>query len=299
MKKNVIIDVDTGIDDAVAIAMALYDNKINVELITCVAGNMSVNNVTKNTLNFLQAINKRDIPVAKGEKKPLYREKDNSIQVHGKNGLGNYVFPPLELNVVKENAVNAMCKVVSESDTKIDFILLGPHTNFAKLLLEHPEVKGKIGKVVVSAGLLEDETYLGFNVAQDPESAKILFESGLEIVICPSDLGHEAFLTPAEVEKTRTLNKTGEMLEYIFRSYKDRHIKIGIATHDACAIMCYARPKMCKFENMFVNIKFIKRKNTGIIHFERNSLNPNMKVAVSINIKKFKKHYFKVLKKIG
>ncbi|MGN0960979.1 MAG: nucleoside hydrolase, partial [Christensenellales bacterium] len=83
MKKNVILDVDTGIDDAVAIALATYSNKLNVKLITTIAGNLSVNEVTKNTLNLLQAINKRRIPVAIGESKPLEREKDNSIQAHG------------------------------------------------------------------------------------------------------------------------------------------------------------------------------------------------------------------------
>ena len=84
MKKPIILDVDTGIDDAVAIAMATYSNKLDVKLITTICGNLSVNEVTKNTLNFLQAINKKKIPVAVGENKPLEREKDNSIQAHGK-----------------------------------------------------------------------------------------------------------------------------------------------------------------------------------------------------------------------
>jgi len=298
MKKQVILDVDTGIDDAVAIAMALYDNRVDVKLITCIAGNLSVDEVTKNTLNFVQAIDKKKVIVAKGESKPLYREKDNSIQAHGKSGLGKVKFPSCEITTCKENAVKKMHEILLKSKTPIDIILLGPHTNLAKLLLEHPEVKEKIGTIVVSGGLLSDRNYLGYNVAQDPESAKIVFESGLNLIICPSDLGHDAYLTPEEVELTRTTNKTGEMFECMFRSYRDRHVKIGIATHDSCAIMCYSRPEMCKFENMYVHIRFVKKVNTGIIDFDRKNENPNMQVAVGIDKIKFKRHYFKLLKKM-
>ena len=96
MIKNVILDVDTGIDDAVAIALAVYNKRLNVRLITTIAGNLGVRAVTKNTLNLLQYINKRRIPVAVGEEKPLERKKDNSIQAHGKRGLGHFQFPPCD-----------------------------------------------------------------------------------------------------------------------------------------------------------------------------------------------------------
>ena len=303
MRKKVILDVDTGIDDAVAIAMALYDNKINVKLITCIAGNLSVNEVTKNTLNFMQAIGKKHITVATGAKKPLFREKDNSVQAHGKKGLGNYKFPPLELKPCKTVASEKMYELLHKSRDKIDILALGPLTNVAQLLLDHPEIKEKIGIILVSGGLLSDHKYsknryLGFNVAQDPESAKIVFKSGVPIVICPSDMGHTAFLTVDEVQKTKETNKTGEMLEFIFRSYKDRHVKIGIATHDPCAVVSYAHPEYFTWDDMYVHIHFLESANTGVIDFDENSEKPNMKVATGVNIKKFKQLYFKLLKKM-
>ncbi|MBQ9791657.1 MAG: nucleoside hydrolase [Clostridia bacterium] len=303
MKKQIILDVDTGIDDAVAIAMALYDSKLNVKLITCIAGNLSVNEVTKNTLNFIQAINKRNIVVATGAKKPLFREKDNSIQAHGKKGLGNYKFPPLELAPCKKIASEKMYEVLSHSKTPIDIISLGPMTNIAQLLLDHPDIKEKIGVILVSGGLLSDHKYsknryLGFNVMQDPESAKIVFKSGVKIAICPSDMGHTAFLTPDEVQKTKETNKTGEMLEFIFRSYKDRHVKVGIATHDPCAVVCHSHPEYFTWDDMYVHIHFLESANTGVIDFDENSDKPNMMVVTGVDIKKFKQHYFKTLKKM-
>ena len=299
-KKNVILDVDTGIDDAVAIALATYSPRLKVKLITTIAGNLSVNEVTKNTLNFLQAIGKRRIPVAIGANKPLEREKDNSIQAHGKKGLGKYKFPKLELKPVKLNAVEKMHEVIKKSKEKIIIIALGPLTNVASLLLKYPEDKEKIDYILISGGLLHDSKrnpYLGFNIMQDPEAARYVMKSGEKIIICPSNHGHTAYLTPEEVEQVRTTNKTGEMLEYIFRSYKDRHIKVGIATHDPCAVVYVSHPEFFNKEMMHVHIRFLQKQQTGVIDFDTHK-EPNTKVATDIKVSRFKKLFFDTLKKM-
>ena len=300
MKRSVILDVDTGIDDAVAIAMATYSNKLNVKLITTVCGNLSVHEVTKNTLNLLQAIGKTKIPVAGGANSPLEREKDDSIQAHGKRGLGKYKFPPCNLKPIKTDAVDKMYEVITKSKDKIVIIALGPLTNIARLLIEHPDAKDNIDYILISGGLLNDSKknpYLGFNVMQDPESAKYVLKSGENIIICPSNHGHTAYLNLEDIEKMRQTNKTGEMLEFIFRSYKDRHVKVGAATHDPCAITYVAHPEYFKTEDMYVHIRFIEKLNTGVIDFDTNH-SPNMKVATEINAKKFKKLFFATLKKM-
>lgn len=300
MKKSVILDVDTGIDDAVAIALAAYSNKLKVKLITTICGNLSVNETTKNTLNLLQAIGKTNIPVAIGENAPLEREKDNSIQAHGKKGLGHYKFPKCELKPLKKNAVEAMYDTIMKSKENIIIIALGPLTNVAKLLLEHPETMDKIEYILISGGLLHDSKknpYLGFNVMQDPEAARYVMKSGEKIIICPSNHGHTAFLTLEEVEELRKLNKTGEMFEYIFRSYKDRHVKVGIATHDPCAVAYVAHPEIFKKEMQYVHVRFIEKLNTGVLDFNTTH-EPNVKVATEINVKKFKKLFFKSFNKM-
>lgn len=299
-KRNIILDVDTGIDDAVAIAMATYSNKLNIKLITTIAGNLSVNAVTKNTLNFLQAINKRNIPVAVGADKPMEREKDNSIQAHGKRGLGKYKFPKLELSPVKTPAVDKMYEVIKKSKDKVTIVALGPLTNVAELLIKYPDANENIDYILISSGLLYDNKrnpYLSFNVMQDPEAARYVLKLADKVIICPSNHGHTAFLTPEEVEQTRVTNKTGEMLEFIFRSYKDRHVKVGIATHDPCAVVYAAHPEYFETEGMYVHIRFLQKQGTGVMDFDTDR-EPNVKVATKINIKKFKKLYFKTLKKM-
>ena len=300
MKKSVILDVDTGIDDATAIALATYCSKLKVKLITTIAGNLGVNEVSKNTLNMLQALNKKNIPVAVGASKPLEREKDNSIQAHGSKGLGKFKFPKLELKPSKKDAVEAMYETIMNSKEEIVIIALGPLTNIARLLLEHPDSMDKIEYILISGGLLHDSKknpYLGFNIMKDPESAKYVLKSGEKIIICPSNHGHTAYLTPEEVQEIRTTNKTGEMLEIMFRSFHDRHVKVGIATHDPCAVAYVAHPEIFKKEMQYVHVRFIEKLNTGVLDFNTTH-EPNVKVATEINVKKFKKFFFNTLKKM-
>ena len=300
MKKNVILDVDTGIDDAMAIALATFSNNINVKLITTIAGNLSVNAVTKNTLNLLQALGKHNIPVATGASEPLEREKDNSIQAHGKRGLGKFKFPPLELKATKLDAVEKMHEVINASKEPIVIIALGPLTNVAKLLLTYPDDKEKIEYILISGGLLHDNKknpYLGFNVMQDPEAARYVMKSGEKIVICPSNHGHTAYFTPEDIEVIRSTNKTGEMLEFMFRSYKDRHIKVGAATHDPCAVAYVSNPEIFEHQMMYVHIRFLQKQQTGVINFDTTKT-PNTKVLTEINTKRFKKIFLDALKKM-
>jgi len=300
-KKSVIIDVDTGIDDAVALCLATYSDKLNVKLITTVCGNQDVGEVTKNTLNLLQKIKKRRIQVAVGAKKPWKRKKDYSIQAHGRTGLGNYTFPELELKPSKITAIDKMYDVIRKSKDKITIICLGPLTNIAKLLMTHSKAKDGIESIVISAGLLDDDKnnpYLGFNVFQDPESAEYVLNSDVNIIICPSDLGHIAYLTPEEISIISKTNETGEMLSEIFKVYKDRHVKIGAATHDPCAITLVTNPRLFKKKKMFVSLRYLHdENNNGVIDFDTTK-KPNMIVATKINIKKFKKLFFESLNKM-
>jgi len=248
----------------------------------------------------LQAINKRRIPVAIGANAPLEREKDNSIQAHGKKGLGKFVFPKLELKPTKLNAVEKMHEVITNSKSQVIICALGPLTNIASLLLKYPQDMDNIEYILISGGLLHDNKknpYLSFNIMQDPEAARYVLKSGEKIVICPSNHGHTAYLTPEDIEQMRTTNKSGEMLEFICRSYKDRHVKIGAAMHDPCAVAYISNPNYFKTEKMYVHIRFLEKQQTGVIDFDTHKT-PNVLVATEINSKKFKKLFFKALNRM-
>lgn len=124
MKKTrrMIIDTDPGIDDAVAIAAALFDERLNIKLFTTVSGNVSVDKVTKNLLKLLAFWNK-DVPVAIGSDRPLLREAINASDIHGSTGMDGYDFPEAKYDVLTKNhAVIEMYKVLMESKEKTTIV---------------------------------------------------------------------------------------------------------------------------------------------------------------------------------
>ena len=304
MKKiPLIIDADTGIDDAVAIAVASNLKNIELLLITSSQGNTTVENTTQNNLNILHAINKTNIPVAKGSGNNL-SNKDLTISAHGETGLGNFNFPTNDLKPIAENATTAIHNALQQAKQPVTLLATGPLTTFAELLRQYPEDKKHIKQIVVSGGLIEElkdgeKPYLSFNIAEDSVAMKEILESTIKLVVVPSNLGHDAYLTWQEVYRTKMMNKTGSMFEIIFRSYKDRHVKNGIATHDLCAVVAISTPHYFFWSPANVCLK--NYNSLGYLHFDfshNSQPNHNAVVATNCDIKKIKKLYFKALKKM-
>ena len=302
LKKHVILDVDTGVDDAIAIALACYLKNIDVTLIATGGGNTGVDNVTINTLNILQFIQKGMIKVAKGQD-GILSKKPFVLQVHGKTGMGDYDFEPLKIKPVDTDVVSAMHEALQSCDDLTTIVALGPSTNVAKLLQAYPEDKSKIEKIVISGGLIEHigmhaKPYSSFNIAFDNIATEVVLNSGEDILIVPSNHGHTAYLTYEDVYKTKNTNATGAMFEQIFRSYRDRHVKDGVATHDLCAVFAVSNPEMFDIVDARVWIEYSELANAGILKFDFNSSTSNAKIALNVDTKKFKKVYFKTLKKM-
>lgn len=153
-KKPIILDTDPGIDDAVALAVALHSEELEVKLITTVAGNVGLDKVTRNALKLLTFFNK-NIPVAKGAAEPLIREGADASNVHGESGMEGYDFgePNTDL-LLDEHAIHAMYRVIRESEVPITLVPIGPLTNIALLLKVYPEAKSNIEQIVLMGGSL-------------------------------------------------------------------------------------------------------------------------------------------------
>lgn len=300
LKKSLIMNCDTGIDDAVAIMMVEKNEKFDLKLITTDVGNIDPVQAAKNTNNVLELIGAKEIKVAAGDGKCLEIERERFV-AHGKTGLGEYKFEKNNRKIEKRDAVEVLYETLSGLDEKTTIVCLSPATNIAKLLRAYPNIKDKIERVVFMVGSIEklekgEIPYAEFNVACDPEATNVLFNSGLNIEIVPMEMGHTAYLTWQEVFKTKNLNYVGSVLEIIYRSYKDRHVKNGIATHDGCAVAYITNPEIFKVETVYAAVKYYDEIGTGVLTVDFNK-KPNAKVCVSMNIKKFKKLYFKALKK--
>ena len=256
--RKIIIDTDPGIDDAVAIAAALFDERLDIKLFTTVAGNVSVDKVTKNLLKLLAFWNKR-VPVAIGSDRPLLREAINASDIHGSSGMDGYEFPESRYELLTKNhAVIEMYKVLVDSKEKMTIVGIGPLTNIALLLRIYPECVERIEELVImggslgrgNAGILSE-----FNIAADPEAAKIVFESDIKLTMVGLDVGEKALVLPKEREQIQKMNKTGDMIDQLFRQYRGGSLEAGLKMYDGCAIAYLLEPEMFEVKEAYVAIE--------------------------------------------
>ncbi|MGY3777802.1 ribonucleoside hydrolase RihC [Isobaculum melis] len=257
-KRAVIIDTDPGIDDAVALAIALYSEALDVRLLTTVAGNVSCDKVTNNLLKLL-AFFKKEIPVAKGAARPLLREAIDASDVHGLSGMEGYDFPEASNHLLlEEHAVEAMYRVIMEATSKITLVGIGPLTNFALLLRIHPEVAEKIDEIVIMGGAIaggNKGVTSEFNIAVDPEAAKIVFESGIKIAMAGLDVGLKALVFPEDSEKIKLMNPVGDMMYHLFKKYRGGSFATGLKMYDSCAMAYLLKPEMFELVDTYVAVE--------------------------------------------
>ncbi len=297
MKRPIIIDTDPGIDDALAIAIALFSDELDVRLITTVAGNVSLDNVTNNTLKLLNFFNK-DVPVAKGAAHPLLEPFVDASNVHGVSGMEGYDFPDAkEELLLKEHAVNAMRDVILESKEKITLVPIAPLTNIALLFSMYPEVKENIDEIVIMGGSASrgnKGVMSEFNIATDPEAAKIVFNSGLPIVMAGLDVGWKALVYPEDSEKMKTMNKTGEMAYCLFKKYRGGSFNTGLKMYDSCAMAYLLKPDLFTVTNTYVDIETKGEMTRGCSVVDLKGYlkhEANAKVCLDIDGEKFREWF--------
>jgi pyrimidine-specific ribonucleoside hydrolase len=178
----VILDVDTGVDDALAILFAVAHPGIEVLGISCVAGNASLERVVENTLRILDVANAPDIPVAAGARRPLLEPARSASHVHGEGGLGTLRLPPSNRKALKTSSIELMHRLITESDRPVTIVALAPQTNLALLLRQYPDIVGNIERILFmggSASVGNATAVAEFNVWHDPEAAAIVLDSGV------------------------------------------------------------------------------------------------------------------------
>lgn len=199
----VILDVDTGVDDALAILFAIAHPGLTVLGISCVAGNAPLDRVVENTLRILDVAGAGDIPVAAGAHRPLIEPARAASHVHGEGGLGSLQLPPTTRRAVPENSVELMRRLIEGSPEPVTLIALAPQTNLALLLRLYPGLAGNIERIVFMGG----STSVGnatavaeFNVWHDPEAAAIVLDSGVPTYMYGLDVFNRVAVDEATAE---------------------------------------------------------------------------------------------------
>ena len=186
-RKPIILSTDPGIDDAVAIVLALFSEELEVKLICPTFGNVNLEHTKSNTEKLLTLL-KKSPEVVLGSSHSLLREAIDASEIHGESGMDGYDFPEATIFADEsQTAVAAMHEIVSQEEQTI-LVGIGPLTDIALFIHLYPQDLPKLDRIVVMGGSLGRGNYgvlSEFNFAADPEAAKIVFNSGVPIQVAP------------------------------------------------------------------------------------------------------------------
>ncbi len=258
----IILDVDPGHDDAVAIMLACFAQELDLLAVTTVAGNVPLEKTTRNALRILSLIGHTGVPVAAGAASPLYRPLRTAEDIHGESGLEGSEIPDPSFEPDERGATELIADTVREAPWPVTLIPTGPLTNVATFLREHSELKGRIARISLmggSIGLGNTTPAAEFNLYVDPEAAREVFESGLPITMSGLDVTHQAGAGPAERESLRSLGQSGavvaELLEYFAGTYKRVFGFDAPPLHDPVAVAAVLEPRLLKTRPMRVDVE--------------------------------------------
>ncbi|MFF7543940.1 nucleoside hydrolase [Streptomyces canus] len=218
----VIIDCDTGVDDALALLFAVRHPGIDLRAVTCVAGNTNVDGVVRNTLTVLEQAGAGDIPVARGAARPLIEPVRTAQHVHGLDGMGDLGLPAPTRVAVDVDAVTLLRREILASPRPVTLIPTAPLTNIALLLRTHPDVVRNIERIVFMGGAVATGNatpVAEFNVWHDPEAAAVLLTAGVPITMYGLDVFERVVVPAADVQRLRassepSLRMAGELLAH-------------------------------------------------------------------------------------
>ena len=300
---KMILDLDTGIDDALALAYAVGSPEIELLGIVGSYGNVLTETGVKNTLALLKLLGQPGIPVYSGNRHALFSKdfevSEISAFIHGKNGIGEVLLSEPEASVKKQEGVDFIIDMVKTCPGEVVIVPTGPLTNLAAAFQKAPEIIGMTGRVVLMGGALiipgNVTPYAEANISQDPEAAKYVFESGVNLVMVGLDVTHRTLLTKRETERWRRLGTAAgrayaNIVDYYINAYETTSPHLGgCALHDPLAVAIALEPELAETIRLYMTVETGEgQRGRTIGNKERiNDPEPSTEVCVNVDSEKF------------
>ena len=307
-RRKLIIDTDCGSDDAVAIAMALNDERYEILLFSVVAGNVPAKQAAANLLTTMQMTNNYYPDVYLGKEEMLKRDWVGADDTHGKDGMGDLGLIDLSLKAKEGDAVEEILKAIEkEEDRTVEIITLGPLTNIAAAIERSPKTMKKVRRIVCMAtpGTAEGNVteYAEFNVWQDAEAFDlVLKEHPCEILLVgwSSCLG-EAMLEEEDIRKIKESGRLGKFLidanRCLIDMNLDRFHRECLDMADPAAIAAALYPECIRdCERVFCSVETGNDEHYGEVYFDSSCDKPNVSLCTELDGKKFRDYLYKTLK---
>jgi len=261
--RKLLIDTDPGVDDAIALMMAMLTPELHIEAITSAAGNIPLAVTTENALRLVTLCGRTDIPVAAGAQGPLVRRLQIAANIHGDNGLAGVELPPATIKPVADPAAERIAKVIRANPGQITILALAPLTNIALALRSDPALATQIESIVMMGGSLTRGNVTPaaeFNFYVDPEAAAIVFESGVPLTMVGLDVTERVTFTDAHLKQLRAgrsavSHAAAEIGSRVLDSAEKRTQKREFHMHDALALAYLLDPQMLTLEDDYIRIE--------------------------------------------
>lgn len=302
LKPKIIIDTDPGHDDALAIMLLVKSGDVDIQAITTIAGNSNIQNVTNNARYLVDLLDLK-IPIYSGSDKPLVKDLVMA-NVHGKSGLdGVDVLKKEKLNNL---AVAKIAEIVNKNPNQVSIVLIGAETNFAKCLIQNPDLANKVKELVIMGGAINvpgnKSRVAEFNIFVDPDAAKIVFDSPIPKILIPLDVCNEIVLFLSDFEKIKGKLRLPilSMMEKFIKGIEKFEMSKGALVYDALAAYYLINPGAYTLEDCDIRIETKGEFTSGMTVIDQTrwgEKNMNVKLVTKIDRNKFTEDFIKILSK--
>ena len=314
-KRKMILDLDTGVDDALAIAYALADPEVDLIGIVSSYGNNLLDVCAENSLKLLELLGHTDIPVFKGLPHSCTTDHFDVMQVskdiHGDNGIGDVELPAPSRALEEQSGVDFYIEAAHKYGKDLIIIPTGPMTNLAAALKKDPEIADLIGNVTFMGGALTVEGNVTpvaeANINQDPKAADEVMKSNLPLTMVGLDVTLRTLLTKNETKQWRELGTASgkafaDITDFYIDAYYNLDIdKCGCALHDPLAVGVSIDPSFVSTISLFMKVVYQEGPYYGRTigdNAKLNDPNPNVKVAVNVDKERYLKAFMDRLNKL-
>lgn len=293
MPRKIILDMDPGVDDAVALCLALADPELEVVAVTATGGNVGPEQATRNVQAIVERVDPPRWPRI-GAADPLQPLRTDARDLHGPKGLGG-----VDVAVAEKANRHLSVKVIADearnAPGEITLICTGPMTNAAAVLTREPDVAEALRRVIVLGGSVAAggnvTAAAEFNVYCDPGSAREVYRSGATTLVVPLDVSRELvvgfdLLELVRSRPTRTAALLSEILPGFYRAYRERLGMEGVCLHDVAAVLAASQPSLFTTELMYGDVETTGELTFGATVFDRRSRpdrQPNLEVATNVD----------------
>lgn len=296
---RIILDTDPGIDDALALFLALASPEIQLEAITTVSGNVDVVHTTHNALALLTLVNRTDIPVARGCSYPLVRDPFYAAHVHGEHGLGRAVLPEPVVQPIAQHAVDLIIEKIMDNPGEITVVAIGPATNLAMAVRKEPRIAQAVREIVMMGGALRTPGNVTptaeFNIFADPHAAHAVFKAGWPIRLVSLDTTNR---TPLSHEQANRLSQGTSpvklCLQHMFAHYFEIFAPLygtkNFHMHDPLCLATVFAPDLITWQPAYVEVELTGTLTTGetVAYFNGPNIPvPNVQASVEVDAERF------------